>query len=176
MDFPQRKRNRLKGYDYSHSGIYFVTICASPRKNVFWIPSELDRLAHTAPTDPVGADIIRPLQAPLSEAGRIVETAILSIAEHYDGVEADHYCIMPDHVHLLLLFEGDIWGKTEAPPLSIVIGSLKRWVSKQLGYSIWQKSFYDHIIRSEKDFHAALHYIERNPAQWQADHGDDIWV
>ena len=181
MDFPTRKRNRLAEYDYSHAGSYFVTICTSPRKNVFWQVEEHARLQLALPLNPVvGADIIRPVSdiirpedVPLSSVGKIVETGILSISQHYDDVEVEHYCIMPDHIHLLILFHGDIFGKTVCPPLSTVIGSLKRWVSKQLGYSIWQKSFYEHIIRSERDYNKILMYIEHNPLQWQIDHGND---
>ena len=174
MDFPRRKKNRLEGYDYSQAGLYFVTICVSPRSNILWQADGLEDVRRTPLDDFVGADIIRPSDVPLSSVGKTVEAAILSISQHYDGVEVNHFCVMPDHVHQLLQFHGDLFGKTSVPPLSTVVGSLKRWVSRQLGYSIWQKSFYEHIIRTEKDYLEVLEYIERNPLQWRVDHGDDL--
>ena len=173
-EYPIRKTNRLPGYDYTLTGAYFVTICVSPRKNVFWDAGEYARLQRTPlPEIVFETDFIHPENVPLSPAGTILETAIRSISEHYDGVEIEHYCIMPDHVHLIVLFQGDIFGQTGCPALSSVVGSLKRWVSKQLGRGIWQKSFYEHIIRSEKEHDKILAYIERNPLHWQTDHGDD---
>lgn len=171
-DVPKRKRNRLSDYDYSHAGCYFVTICVFPRKNVFWDAGEFARIQNAPPPDILGSGMIRPDNVPLSTAGKTVQTAIRSVSDHYDDVEIEHYCIMPDHVHLLIRFYGDLFGENACPPLSTVVGSLKRWVSKQIGHSIWQKSFYDHIIRSDKEHGKIVMYIEHNPLHWQIDHGD----
>ena len=83
---------------------------------------------------------------------------------HYKNIAIDKYCIMPDHVHLILRIEPDSDGRIiSAPTVSTVIGSMKRWVSKQVGRSVWQKSFYDHIIRNQQDYDAVWEYIENNP-------------
>jgi len=94
----------------------------------------------------------------------LVETAILSLSEHYDNVIVDKYCIMPDHIHMILIIRSDMSGRMiSAPTLSNVIGQMKRWVSKQIGFSMWQKSFYDRIIRDEEEYLKIWKYIDENP-------------
>ena len=80
---------------------------------------------------------------------------------------------MPNHIHLLILIKDiDSDGRIISAPtdskkrLEIVIGQMKRWVSKQMGFSVWQKSFYDHIIRTENDYLDAWSYIDSNPRLW----------
>lgn len=170
--FPSRKRNRLSGFSYSASGAYFVTVCVSPRRNVFWCSDDTAAFREEDPLENVGADIIRPFAPPpLTEAGKTVEQAIRAIPDHYDGVDVECFCIMPDHVHMLLVYAADENGRIiSAPTLSVVVGSMKRYVTRKLGRHIWQKSFYDHVIRNEKGFHAACRYIAENPARWREDH------
>ncbi len=163
MELPKRKSMRLKGYDYSSCGAYFVTICVADRNVLLW---------HN-----VGADIIRPNtttihpnQIPLSQYGEIVEIAISQISTHYENIFIDKYCIMPDHVHMIVFVMPDENGRMiSAPTLSVIIGSMKRWVSKQIGFSIWQKSFNDRIIRNEKGYHEVWQYIDENPQKWADD-------
>ncbi len=155
--FPQRKRNRLEGFDYSSNGSYLVTICIKDRKTPLW---------HS-----VGADIIRPdyeliedIEFPLSEAGKIVKTAIDNIPNYYSCVLVDKYCIMPDHIHMIVSICAPADGRMiSAPTLSTVIGQMKRWVSKQLGKSIWQKSFNDRVIENDKAYSEVWEYINNNP-------------
>ena len=152
-DLPERKSIRIEGYDYSTPGAYFITICTANREKIFW--------------NSVGADIIRPQIVPLSTVGKIAEQGILQMAEHYENVVVDKYCIMPDHIHLILRIESDMDGRLiSAPTVSTVIGSMKRWVSKQIGRPIWQKSFYDHGIRNQQDYNEILEYIENNPLKY----------
>ena len=149
-DIPKRKHIRIEDYDYSTPGAYFITVCTANREKIFW--------------NSVGADIIRPQNMPLSPIGKIVEQGILQMADHYENVTVDKYCVMPDHVHLILRIETDIDGRMiSAPTVSTVIGSLKRWISKQVGKLIWQKSFYDHAIRNQQDYDEIWEYIENNP-------------
>lgn len=150
---PKRKNIRIKDFDYSTSGAYFITICTTNRKNLLW--------------DAVGADTIRPQNMPLSVIGKIVEQGILQMASHYRNVIVEKYCIMPDHVHFILSIESDIGGRiVSAPTISTVVGSMKRWVSTQVGKPIWQKSFYDHVIRSQQDYDEIWEYIENNPLKY----------
>ena len=152
-ELPTRKPIRIENYNYSTPGAYFITVCTASRKNIFW--------------NSVGADIIRPQDVPLSPAGRIAEQGILQMAEHYNNVVVDKYCIMPDHIHLILRMESDIDGRmVSAPTVSTAIGSMKRWVSRQIGRSIWQKSFYDHGIRNQQDYDEIGEYIENNPLKY----------
>ena len=153
MELPQRKQNRLTEYDYSQPGAYFITICTQSREKILW--------------DGVGADTIRPQNIPLSTIGKVVEQGILQIADYYESVRVDKYCVMPDHIHLILRIETGMNGRiVSAPTVSTVIGAMKRWVSKQVGKPIWQKSFYDHGIRNQRDYDEIWHYIENNPLKW----------
>ena len=150
---PERKPNRYPEYDYSQCGAYFITICTQDRKKIFW--------------NAVGADIIRPKFISLSPAGIIVEKGILQIPKHYDKIFVDKYAIMPDHIHLILRIDGDMCGRMiSAPTISTVVGSLKRWISKQIGEPIWQRSYYDHVIRNQQDYNEVWEYIDNNPMKW----------
>ena len=186
-ELPNRKQIRIKDYDYSEPGAYFITICTVNREKILW--------------NGVGADIIRPQSVPLSAIGKIAEQGILQIAKHYKNISVDKYCIMPDHMHLILRIESDTCGRmisapTEtgrdragqgsdesqctihelspgtagrmisAPTVSTVVGSMKRWVSGQVGRSVWQRSFYDHGIRNQQDYNEIRTYIENNPLKY----------
>jgi len=153
-----RKNIRLKGYDYSQGGVYFVTVSTKDRKSILWESGV-----------PVGADIIRPnaeerSAVPLSAAGRIADQAIRNIPGIYDGVRVERYVVMPNHVHMLITIENG--RMVSAPTISTIVGGMKRWASRQFGSPLWQKSFYDHIIRDETDFLTRWHYIDTNPARW----------
>lgn len=157
MEFPKRKPNRLQGYDYAANGGYFITICTKDRQNLFW--------------DDVGAAISRPQDAPaLSPHGVIVNRAVLAISQHYPRIEVLKYCIMPNHVHLILLLCAEENGRLiAAPTISTVIGQMKRIVSKEAGASLWQKSFHDRIIRNEMEYQKIWNYIDTNPMKWKED-------
>ena len=152
-NLPKRKLIRIEDYDYSTPGAYFITVCTANREKIF--------------RDGVGADIIRPENVPLSIAGKIMEQGILQISEHYENVSVDKYCVMPDHIHFILRIESDIDGRmVSAPTVSTVVGSMKRWISKQIGRPIWQKSFYEHVIRNRQDYDEIWKYIENNPLKY----------
>lgn len=156
MDLPQRKSNRLPDYDYSTPGAYFITICAADREIMFW--------------DGVGADNIRPENVTLSAIGKLVEQGIQNIPIHYENISIDKYCIMPDHIHFILSIQPDSSGRMiSAPTVSTVVGSMKWWISRQVGRPIWQKSFYDHGIRNQQDYLMIWEYIDNNPARWKED-------
>lgn len=157
MELPKRKKIRLEGYDYSSWGVYFVTICVTGRRALLW--------------KNVGADSIHANERPtLSEQGNTIEMAIHAISEHYPHIQVDQYCIMPNHIHMLLRIASDESGRMlSAPTLSTVIAQMKRWSSKQIGGSLWQKAFYDRIIRNDKAYMEAWQYIDQNPLKWQED-------
>lgn len=149
-DLPKRKKIRLQGYDYSTAGAYFITVCVQNRRRIFW--------------EFVGADIIRPNDIKLSKYGLLVEIAIKNISKYYENLSIDNYCIMPDHIHLLI--SSTDGRMISAPTISRAIGQMKRWVSKEVKTSFWQKSYYDHIIRNLKDYNENWEYIDRNPQVW----------
>jgi len=147
---PTRKNIRLKNYDYSSCGAYFATICTKEKQNYFWNNAE------------VVTETLQEVE--LSENGKIVEDAINNISKIYPNVLVDQYVIMTDHIHIILIIDGDKNGlPMAAPTLSRIIGQMKGYVTKKLGVPIWQKSFYDHVIRNQKDYEAHLKYIYENP-------------
>ncbi|MBQ7547941.1 MAG: transposase [Clostridia bacterium] len=158
MAQPVRKPNRLAKYDYSQNGAYFITVCIKDKVPMLWACG-------------VGAATCRP-QIELSSIGRTVETAIRQISEKYTRVSVDRYCIMPNHVHLILILHpsGRDGRQVAAPTVSTIVGNMKRWVSIQTGESVWQKGFYDHIIRDEQDYLTKAQYIDNNPAAWLEKH------
>lgn len=160
MERPIRKPNRLPEYDYSQNGAYFVTVCIADKNNLFW--------------DTVGAAISRPQiedeelvpQPPLSTYGRIVEQGIQNIPHCYPSVSVEKYCIMPDHIHMILCFAKDSERQITAPTLSRVVGQMKRWVSKQIGAGIWQKTYFDRVIRNSTEYTEIWRYIHENPLKY----------
>ena len=162
---PVRKQNRLELYDYSSYGAYFITICTLNKECLFWAKGQPNF---------VGEDIILPPEnVNLTALGEIVAESIQAIPEYYPNIEVLDYVIMPNHVHLIL-FIPDTCGRMISSPTnkgSIVtaIGQMKRYVSKKVGFPIWQKSFHDHIIRSREDYEQIAKYIYENPIRWQYD-------
>lgn len=156
MELPMRKQIRLTEYDYSTANAYFITICTNNRINLFW----------------KGAGIFMdcPEDILLTELGEIVQRSIEAIPKYYPAISVDHYVIMPNHVHLLLQIHSDSNGRSLiAPTISTVVRLMKGTVSKQAGFSVWQKGFYDHLIRNDKDYEETWNYIEGNPGRWAED-------
>ncbi len=206
--FPKRKPIRLKDYDYSQNGAYFITICTKnmacilSRINVghdahivpqnsdvvghdaHIVPQNSDAVGHDAHivpqnSDAVGHDAHIVPQNPdtvghdahivpnpeLTEYGKIVEKHISLIP----GIQ--QYVIMPNHIHLIIVkgYEsGTMWASCPTS-ISNDIKSFKTMVTKEIGKSIWQPRFYDHIIRDEYDYIKHLKYIEENPLKWVID-------
>jgi len=155
-DLPRRKKIRLEGYDYSANGLYFVTICVTEKYQVLW--ENVGGGEGGAPALPLN-EILHPK---LSVTGKLVKRKLTEIAEHYPDVFVEMSCIMPDHVHIIIKIEKQpkngrtLFAPTsETPTLSRVIKHFKEAVTKELGYSIWQKSFYDTIIKNRKQ-HAEI--------------------
>ena len=105
----------------------------------------------------------------LSPNGEAVEAAIAGVGQQYPNIAVEKYVIMPNHVHLLLRVGLNCDNGKEGPPVQTVIGHLKRSVSLRLGRSIWQKGFYDHLIRDQQDYVHHWNYIEANPVKWVED-------
>ena len=157
MELPKRKANRLENYDYSRNGAYFITLCVRNRKPI------LSRII-------VGASIARPSITEMSSIGRIVDNAIQAIPDCYSGVIIDKYVIMPNHIHMIIRIDDDCGRAMLAPTnLSRIIQQMKGYVTKQIGKSVWQKSYYDHIIRDDHDFQVKWEYIDENPLRWRDD-------
>ena len=156
VELPKRKPNRLTEYDYSTPNAYFITVCTQDRKNLFW-------------TD-AGAAVDCPENIPLTNLGMMVKQVVYDIARHYPSITVDHAVVMPNHIHLLLQINTDIDGRPMATPtISTVINQTKGVISKKAGFSVWQKGFYDHVIRNDNDYRDIWNYIEGNPGKWTED-------
>ena len=155
MEHPERKPNRINGYDYSANGAYFVTLCTQDRKKIL--------------SSIVGDGFAVP-----KPCGIIAEEIIAQIPVKYPSVAVDKYIIMPDHIHLLLRFDWDLGTENPSPTLGNVIGWLKYQMTKQVdaqidlnGSKLFQRSYYDHVIRNQQDYDEIWQYIENNPRKWK---------
>ena len=99
-EFPKRKDIRLKNYDYSSPGAYFVTICTENRKNYFWNGSIDPQIFHWRS---VGANCVRPQSLPLSDVGNIVLDELERWNQTYPAVSLHSYVIMPNHLHIIVV-------------------------------------------------------------------------
>ena len=161
MDLPNRKRTRLKEYDYSSEGAYFVTICTHQKQCVF---SRVVGAIHESP------------EVRLSQSGKIVDYYINRLSSRFD-LKIDKYVIMPNHVHLLIIVDKRAIRESPLHKRSLIssaIGYLKMNVSRDIHKNvcsdkIWQRSFHDHIIRGERDYLKIWDYIDTNPHKWSED-------
>lgn len=158
MEHQHRKHNRIRNYDYSQNGAYFVTICTQDRRKIL--------------SDIVGDGFPVP-----KSSGIIAEKMIHQIPEKYPAVSVDHYVIMPDHIHLLLRIDPNIGTGNPSPTLGNIIGWYKYQITKQVNLMngtqaerILQRSYYDHVIRNQQDYDEIWQYIDNNPRKWLIDH------
>ncbi len=198
MNFDPQKHHRrsirLKGYDYSQSGGYFITICQQNRECLF-------------------GNIVEG-EMSLNLWGNIVMECWYNLPSHYSNIELDEFIIMPNHLHGIMFIVDDAVGArsprpdsprpdlshpdspdkeniifqetigaigaTERRPYVVTLGKIvayfKYQSTKRLneingspGMRIWQRNYYEHIIRDEKELYAIRKYIIDNPLQWMVD-------
>ena len=158
-DLPTRKHNRIKNFDYSSTGAYFITVCTANREPLFWCDRRGDLRSPACDAF-----------LPLSRIGTIVRYEIQKLSTIYPCVRVDKSCIMPDHIHMIISIMSDPDGRPQvAPTIPRIINQFKGAVSKQVGRSIWQKSYYDHAIRNQQDFDETWKYIENNPLKYRSE-------
>lgn len=157
MELPKRKPTRLKDYDYSQDGYYFITICTQNRKKIL---------------STVGEGFPLPK---LTQHGEITERLLLEIAERYEEIKIDKYVIMPNHIHVLFALKNGGRGNP-SPTIDKAMGWFKYTVTKEInkqsgtpGKKIFQRSFHDHVIRGEQDYKEIWQYIDSNPVKWKDD-------
>ena len=161
---PKRKNLRLPDYSYDTPGAYFITFCTQQRRNT------LSRIVGAIHESPVCL---------LSDMGKIVDSVIKNPPPHLN-LSIDHYVIMPNHVHLLVTVpitseraipESPLQKRSE---ISKIVGYIKMTSSKAIrqrhgDIPVWQRGFYDHVIRNEQDYCAIANYINENPLRWKLD-------
>lgn len=139
-----RKNPRLKDYDYTHCGYYFITICTENKNHYF------------------GEIVKEKMQ--LSETGRLAYGNIEKLEEIYTSIKIDKFVVMPNHIHIILIID-----KETDLAIPRIIKQYKEWITKTIKKPIWQKSYYDHIIRNEKDYYRIWKYIDENELKWSLD-------
>ena len=157
--FPKRKPTHMKYFDYSENHRYFITICSDDKRKMF---SEIS----------VGEGLAPPA-IHLSVIGKIIEEQLLALLTRYPEIEIENHVIMPNHLHMILRLE-NTGGASPSPTTHDIICTLKSLVTRscrQKGYqgNIWQRSYYEHIIRNEDDYKNIWNYINNNPAHWAED-------
>ena len=156
-DVHHRQSIRLKEYDYSKEGMYFITICTKDRE---YILSEI-----------VGAD--DPVCPRLTEIGEMVNECWYKMNQIYESVIIHEYIIMPNHVHMIICLSAVGHGN---PTLQFVVGQIKSYTTKRWNeicgtnnLSFWQHSFHEHIIRNEIEYQHIWQYIDQNLDKWSED-------
>lgn len=175
--YPNRRSVRLYGYDYSQDGLYFVTLCVQDRACLF---------------GRVEDGILK-----LNKLGKIAEQCWMDIPNHYPHIKLHEYVIMPNHIHGILEIdeyipvgaknlspENDIEFRSPSKTIGSVIRGFKIGVTKwykqnylrannysplPIGKSIWQRNYYEHIIRDERGHFDITEYIENNHFNWKTD-------
>ena len=148
MQEPKRKTVRLPAYDYGAGAWYFITVCTKDRARI------LGQI--------VGAADQPPVHTRLSETGALAAQNLLAVEHHTPGARVEQYVIMPDHVHLILSISGSV-------TVPRMMNAWKGSVSRAAGFSVWQRSYYEHVIRGPQDLAEIQRYIENNPMQWVLD-------
>ena len=174
-----RKSIRLKGYDYSRAGLYFITICVKDRECLF---GEI-----------VDGKMI------LNDAGKLVENEWLNIIVRFPNVQLHQHIVMPNHFHTIMEITvgatlvvahdnivahdnkrattrvaptktvGDIVGAFQSIVTVEYIRGVKNHCWKSFNGKLWQRNYYEHIIRDEKSYHRISEYIINNPKNWKED-------
>jgi len=163
-----RRSIRLKDHDYSQAGAYYITACTQDRECLF------------------GQVVDERMQ--LNEAGRIVQSVWDGVPQFYEGIESDASVVMPNHVHGVVVIRAAVGAihKSPLPPvraaerrrmlLSKIVGRFKMVSGKQInvlratpGRPVWQRNYYEHIIRDDESLNRIRQYIADNPAQWDFD-------
>jgi len=173
---PQRRSLRLQGYDYAQNGAYFVTLCTDKNQPLF---AAFVGAHHHAPgSSPV---------LTLNDAGVEVRRCWLEIPDHFPSVELDAFIVMPNHVHGILLIEGEDClpsranrAHDDAPlrdgrarTVGAIVRGFKIGVTKWFRenrpqmQTVWQRNFYEHVIRNEQELHETRQYIANNPDRAQ---------
>jgi REP element-mobilizing transposase RayT len=175
-----RRSIRLKGYDYSANGAYFITICAKNQECLF------GEIANG--------------QILMSDEGKIASRCLRGIPDHYPDATVDANTVMPNHIHFIVRIESNNVGANNVganmgvgannySPLpttqpiqrphgtSRTIGSIVRGfkigVTKQTGHSVWQRNYYERIIRNDDEYRRIVEYILNNPMNWR---NDRLWI
>ncbi|MBI1194230.1 MAG: transposase [Gammaproteobacteria bacterium] len=166
-DIRRRRSIRLQGYNYSGAGFYFITVCTRNRECLF-------------------GDVVDREMRP-NPLGRIVADEWINTANIRTDIELDDWMVMPNHFHgILIVADGEgtarraptveRFGRPVAGSVPTIIRSFKSAVTKRINKfrqtpraNVWQRNFWEHIVRNELELKGLREYILNNPAQWELD-------
>ncbi len=195
--FPQRKHPRLRNFDYSTTGAYFLTICTKDRKPLLstivgrdaratlsLAPAVSDRPDNSPintndASDPqfVGRGLAPAVK--LTRYGIIAEEQIAYLEERYPHIIIDDYIIMPDHIHMIIIIKHSAAGASPRPTVTDIVCAYKSLTTKACKEvlpidRLFQTSFYEHVIRNKRDHDALVKYTYENPLKWYyREHADE---
>jgi len=148
-----RRSIRLKGYDYSQPGVYFITMDTYNKEQL--LGEVIDGLMY------------------LSQAGKILSYVWSDLPIHYPNVCLDSFCVMPDHFHGIIQLN-EVNAGSYPHPLSEIVRALKAFSAKRInvlrktpGQQVWQRNYYEHIIRDAVEWEQIRAYIDENPQKWE---------
>lgn len=173
-----RRSIRLKGHDYSQPGAYFVTVCTQDRACLFGEVTDGEMR--------------------LNPAGQLVESGWCAIPDHFPLARLDSFVVMPNHVHGIIVLS-NVRATHASPPrhpvlpgrprgpqrhsIGAIVGSFKSAVTKNInasrgtpGAPVWQRNYYEHVVRDEGSLNRIRQYILDNPAQWAMDRDNPLVV
>ena len=155
MALPDRKPNRLKNFSYSSAGAYFITICIAGRAKIL--------------CDIVGGGDLDAPEVNLTDEGQIILKYIIGF-EKVKGAHIDNFVIMPNHIHMIIrIDEADISSTRANEKIPRMVAAFKRFCNAEIGRDIFQRTYFDRVIRDEHDYEMIWEYIETNPAKWEND-------
>jgi len=160
-----RRSIRLKGYDYTHPGVYFVTIVAFGQEPIFGriVEGEME----------------------LNQLGEIILEEWFKTAQIRPEIELDEFVVMPNHVHGIIWIVGarrrraptlEDFRKPVPGSIPTIVRSFKSTVTRRINLlrktsaaPVWQRNYYEHVIKSEKELGQIRQYIRDNPLKWETD-------
>ncbi len=167
IEYPTRRALRLRDYDYREPGVYFFTICVQDHHCIF-------------------GKIVNQKMV-LYPAGRIVWQCWRDLPRHFPEIQLDQFVVMPNHIHGVIVLHKKSNGRAGLRPapttgcdgcasLANLIGALKSFSSRQinkargtLGIKVWQRNYFERVVRSGKELSAIQNYINENPSRWEWD-------
>lgn len=154
----KRKALRLTGFNYASPGAYYITICTHGQKSIF--------------------GTIEDNAMKLNDFGRIVEQCWFDLNNHYASIQLYEFVIMPNHIHGIIMI-GDAWAGLKPAPtyahhgIPEIVRAFKTFSSRRInkmrntpGTPVWQRNYYEHIIRNDESMQRISNYIKNNPSHW----------
>ena len=149
MEFFHRKYIRWHGYNYDTAGYYFITIVTHERKNI------LSRIEDN--------------QVHLSLIGKIVQKCMEQIEERFTDVQIEDFVLMPNHVHFII----KNYGEEDITEIVRTVKALSSFhyhrQNDNKKIKLWQRNYFDRVIRDEREFNFIRNYIFKNPERWNKD-------